>query len=381
VSNATAEGMRRPAPPARKPTNRRAAAAIVLTGIVLSAGFGLWAIVGTLRDVSARRIAVGKTNEWTRPVNVEVPLGLTAVPARADNPLTTGKVELGKLLFFDKRLSADDSVSCASCHDPERGWGDGTAVATGLRGQRGGRNTPSVVNAVHYAAMFWDGRAADLEEQALGPVLNPIEMGMPSKEALARKIAGIEGYRRLFDATFEDGVTPTNIARSIAAFERTLLAGDTPMDRLAAGDQTALGEAARRGKVLFFGKGNCSVCHTGANYTDDDYHNLGIGRSATGFSDAGRESVTGSVDDRGAFRTPSLRDVARTAPYMHDGRYNTLDEVIAFYDAGGIKSGALDPSMKPLGLTPREKADLVAFLHEGLTSRTYPVVPRPQLPR
>ena len=295
-----------------------------------------------------------------------VPLGLAAPEVPPDNPAAPAKVALGKRLYFDKRLSADDTISCASCHDPARGFADGLPTSVGIRGQRGPRNAPTVLNAALYDTQFWDGRAPSLEEQAKAPLINPVEMGMPSHRAVEEKLRRIPEYKEAFDKVFGGGITIQRVVQAIAAFERTLLSGDSPFDRyFYGGDADALSASARRGFELFRGKGRCANCHDlnpfYALFTDNAFHNIGVGMNKPD-PDPGRFRVTGNPADRGAFKTPSLRNVALTAPYMHDGSQKTLEEVVAFYDKGGEKNPYLDGGIVPLGLTEQEKNDLVEFL-------------------
>ena len=297
---------------------------------------------------------------------LKIPLGLDAeaqyIPE--NNPLTAEKVELGRKLYFDKRLSADNSVSCATCHSPKFGFTDGSPVSTGINGQKGGRSAPTVVNRLFSKEQFWDGRAEDLEAQALGPVENPIEMGN-TLEACVKKLNAIEGYRKEFQKVFGTEVTADGIAKAIASFERTVISGNSPFDRFKAGEENALSESARRGLELFEGKANCVTCHVGFNFTDEGYRNIGVGMDKEA-PDSGRFDVTKEETDRGAFKTPTLREIASTAPYMHDGSERTLLDVINFYDKGGITNPYLSTDIKPLKLTDEEKADLVAFM-ESLT--------------
>jgi cytochrome c peroxidase len=296
-----------------------------------------------------------------------------------DNPQTEAKVALGKQLYFDKRLSVDNSVSCASCHDPARGWSDGAAVSAGVQGQRGGRNSPTLLNTAYNRFQFWDGRAATLEDQAVAPILNPVEMGMPSRESVQEKLGAIPGYKTQFQEVFGGSPSAENVARAIAAFERTILAGEAPYDHFRAGDKVALSESAQRGLKLFFNKAHCAACHSGPNFTDNAFHNIGVGVGKSK-PDKGRQAISKLAGDRGAFKTPSLRDVARTAPYMHDGSNQTLDEVVEFYNKGGVHNPQLDEEIFPLKLSDREQQDLITFLKEGLTSNAYPDVQPPRLP-
>lgn len=301
----------------------------------------------------------------------ELPLGLNASSLHVpeDNPLTPAKVALGWQLYYDPRLSVDGTVSCATCHSPEFGFADPEHVSTGVSGYQGGRNSPTVINAAFNARQFWDGRTESLEEQAIGPMENPVEMGNKI-EHIVETLSGIEGYQRQFAAVFgRSTITPEMVGKAIAAFERTVLSGNSPWDRwVATRDESVISESARRGGDLFRGKARCSQCHMGFNFTDsafDLYHNIGIGMHLSD-ADLGRYEVTGIDADRGAFKTPTLRNVAQTAPYMHGGRVGTLEEVIDIYDQGGIPNEWLDPKMSPLHLTDEEKADLLAFM-EALT--------------
>lgn len=306
------------------------------------------------------------------------PAGLRPPPVPADNPLSAEKIELGKQLYFDPRMSRDSTVSCASCHDPKKGWSNGERFATGVRNQIGGRSAPTVLNAAYAALQFWDGRAEGLEGQALGPIQNPIEMDMTLDEVVAR-LNKIEGYRTAFQRVFGTDVTADGIAKAISSFERTVLSGNAPYDRYQAGDKSALSEEAQRGYHIFFNKARCSSCHSGAAFTDTAFHNIGIGMDHSE-PDVGRQAISKLLGDRGAFKTPTLRDIARTAPYMHDGRFKALEEVIDYYDRGGTPNPQLDEEIFPLKLKPEEKKALVTFLKEGLASDTYPDVEPPKLP-
>ncbi|MEQ8785517.1 MAG: cytochrome c peroxidase [Pirellulaceae bacterium] len=307
------------------------------------------------------------------------PLGLKKVPVRPDNPLTEEKVELGKQLYFDPRLSADNTVSCASCHDPKKGWSNDDAVATGIGGQKGGRSAPTIINSGYQYFQFWDGRAKHVEGQALGPIENPIEMNMPL-DNLVEKLNKIEGYREQFQKVFGTDVTADGIAKAIGAFERTVLSGNAPYDRYQAGDKDALSEAAQRGMVVFFNKAQCVGCHAGPNFTDGGFHNIGVGMDQKE-PDAGRQAISGLLGDRGSFKTPTLREIGRTAPYMHDGSLKTLQDVVEYYNKGGNKNPQLDEAIFPLNLSDQQKADLITFLKEGLSSPDYPDVAPPPLPK
>lgn len=309
----------------------------------------------------------------------DLPLGLPAVVHPEDNPLTPEKVSLGKQLYFDKRLSRDSTVSCASCHDPAKGWSNDDAFATGVGGARGGRSAPTIINSAYSTFQFWDGRAATLEEQALGPVQNPIEMAMTLEDVEGR-LNQVAGYREQFAKVFgSERVTREGIAQAIAAYERTILSGDAPYDRFKNGDDAALSKPAQRGMALFFGKAQCSACHVGPSFTDNGFHNVGIGMNRD-TPDVGRFEQTALEGDRGSFKTPTLREIARTAPYMHDGSLKTLADVVAHYNAGGIANPWLDEGLFPLNLSDAEQADLVTFLEQALTSEAYPLHEPPELP-
>lgn len=306
------------------------------------------------------------------------PLGLNPVEVPADNPQTAAKVELGKQLYFDPRLSIDGTISCASCHDPKKGWSNEDNFATGIKGQRGGRNAPTIINSAYFPLQFWDGRADQLEGQALGPIANPIEMGH-ALDACVDCLNAIPGYKKKFQEVFKTDVTQDGIAKAIAAFERTILSGDAPYDRYKAGDEKALSPAAKRGMDLFFNKAHCSACHSGPNFSDASFHNIGVGMQREK-PDEGRRVISKLEGDRGSFKTPGLRDIAKSHPYMHDGSLKTLEEVVEHYNKGGVANDQLDEEIYPLKLTKEEAADLVTFMKEGLASSKYPLVTPPKLP-
>jgi cytochrome c peroxidase len=319
--------------------------------------------------------AAGKLRAAAKPP--AVPLGLPPLPVPDDNPITPEKVELGRMLYFDTRVSKDGTVSCATCHDPKMAWAEHEPTSTGIRNQRGGRNSPSVINAAYAPAQFWDGRAASLEEQATGPVENPIEMGH-SMKALVAQLSAIPEYQRRFRQVFGTGVTKRGFAQAIAAFERTVLSGDSPYDRYMAGDKQALGEAQRRGLDLF--RDNCAVCHAPPLLSNYQYYNAGVG-SEQANADEGRKRVTGRPRDAGKFRVPSLRDVAATAPYFHDGSVKTLEEAVALMAGGGKDNPNLSAQLKAVResqLTEQDRQDLVEFL-KALSGK-YPVISPPRLP-
>jgi len=339
---------------------------------------------------------------------IQLPKGLPAdlwhllIPPA--NPVTAEKVELGRRLYFDKRLSADGSVSCATCHDPEKGFADGRKVSEGIGGKKGARNSPTVLNAVFNEFQFWDGRAMTLEEQAKDPMTNPVEMGMKDHDAVVAAVMNGPGYAGDFQRIFGRAATIDDIAAAIATFERTVVSGDSAFDRFQAGDPLALSESARRGWMLWNGKARCNTCHPFApstpNFSDNKFHNIGVAargrdfsalaRRAAGvtelqelafdpnFSELGRFIATKQPKDIGAFKSPGLRDIALTAPYMHDGSEPTLLSVVDFYDKGGEPNAYLDGAITPLALSVREKHDLVAFM-ESLTGQEAGAPNRPAL--
>ena len=278
-----------------------------------------------------------------------------------DNPTTQEKVALGKMLFFDKRLSLDKTVSCATCHDPRKGWTDQRPTTIGVRQQLGRRNSPTILNAAFHETQFWDGRALTMEEQAKDPISNPKEMGITHEQAVAR-IAEVNGYKRYFKVAFGDSkVTIERIVQAVGSFQRTILTGGSPYDRYLAGERAALKTDAARGLAIFNSKGRCASCHSGADLTDGRFHNVGAGMHRR-VQDLGRYEVTKQDADKGAFRTPTLRNLSDTFPYMHDGSLATLEQVIEFFDKGGHPNPGLNPDIKPLGLSVDEKRDLVSFL-------------------
>jgi cytochrome c peroxidase len=322
-----------------------------------------------------------------------------------DNPITAAKVELGRKLFFDPRLSSDGTISCASCHDPARAFTDGKRVAEGIGGRSGPRNSPTLLNAMFNASQFWDGRAGSLEEQAKMPLVNPDEMGNGSHAQVASRLAAIPEYVKEFNEAFGGPPSVDSFAKAIASFERTLVSANSPLDRFLAGDMNALTDSARNGLMLFRSKARCGVCHsfnqafaafaTFPFLTDMNYRNTGVAANnrefdplarqamtasrdesgaallglskREGASELGRFLVSGNVLDIGAFRTPSLRNVELTAPYFHDGSFATLADVVRFYVKGGIANPTRDWQLEPVALDESEQRDLVEFL-KALTS-------------
>jgi|SRR5688572_21694668 len=283
---------------------------------------------------------------WLLLLVIAIPLGLDLyMPVPEGNPLSVEKVELGRRLFRDRRLSRDRSIACSSCHDPERAFSDGRPVAIGIARQVGRRNAPALINRGYGRAFFWDGRAATLEEQVLQPIQDPKEMDMTLGEVSERV-----------------GLPPHEISRALASYVRAILSGNSRFDRFVNGDRRALSPEQQEGLRVFRGKGNCTSCHVGPNFTDERVHNTGIAWRDGSFLDEGRSAVTGQLADRGAFKTPTLREIARTAPYMHDGSRLSLEDVVEYYDRGGNANPALDSELRPLKLTASEKRSLVAFL-------------------
>lgn len=316
--------------------------------------------------------------EMEEEFELEIPLGLDEdqfhVPE--SNPITKNKIELGRFLYFDKRLSVDGIIACASCHLPELGFTDGKPVSSGIMGQRGGRSAPTSINRGFGKTHFWDGRAATLEEQSVGPFFNPIEHGFANHKELITTLSKVKGYKKLFKDVFGEDITVENIGKAIATFQRTILSGNSPFDRFDwDGDEKAISESAKRGRKLFFGKARCNLCHFGTNFSDEKFHNIGIGWGKEQL-DVGRFHVTKKKEDIGAFKTPTLREVSRTAPYMHDGRFATLKQVVDHYNKGGVKNPFQDNQIIPLKLTEKEKKDLVEMLRalngEGWQHATSP---------
>jgi cytochrome c peroxidase len=305
---------------------------------------------------------------------LRVPLGLDAyVPAPESNAVTREKVELGRALFFWKGLSRDRSLSCGGCHVPENAFSDGKAHAVGIRGQVGDRRTPRLLNRAWGKSFFWDGRASTLEDQVLQPVLNPKEMDLSLNDIAARirSDGGLGGRMR---AIFGREAEREDVAKALASYIRSILAGDSPYDRYIAGQREALNPQQQAGLKLFRGKANCVACHVGTNLTDERFHNTGTAWKDRKWTDPGRAAVSNHEAERGAFKTPGLREVARAAPYMHDGSLPTLEAVVDFYDQGGRENPSIDVEMRPLKLTPDEKHALVEFLKSlsGKVSEGWP---------
>lgn len=319
-----------------------------------------------------------------QPIEIKAPLGLPPVPVPADNPPTAETIALGRRLYYDPQLSIDSTVACATCHTPDHGFADPKPFSEGVQGKKGGRNAPTVINTAYYTLQFWDGRAPSLEKQAEGPVQNSLEM-TNTLENVEKKLSADPSYKADFEKAYGPGpITYEKVEKAIASFERTVITGNSPFDRYQyGGDKKAMTAAAIRGLAVFRDpkKGNCVVCHTieekYALFTDNKFHNLGVGADGDNLKDLGRYEVTKNEADKGAFKTPSLRNVAQTAPYMHDGSLNTLKDVIDLYVGGGNSNPWRDKDIKSLEkLTRRERDDLVAFL-EALTGEFPPNVGKP----
>ena len=347
---------------------RTATCGLVLT-IVLTG-------VGAPPRLSAR----GGAARTPRPETIKYPGG---------KPPSSAQVELGRQLFFDKRLSANRLMSCATCHQLERGFGDGLRLSVGVTGKEMKRHTPHLFNLAWAPTLFWDGRAISLEDQALAPIQAPDELGLPIDEAVKR-LEAVPDYRAAFAQLFpRSGVTPRAIAAAIAAFERTIMAADSAFDRYEAGETSALSASAVSGMALFFGRAQCSTCHSGPTFTDGLFHNTGVrgeDRGRAAFDRVGEFQMRPYpfFQTQKAFKTPGLRNVALTAPYLHDGSEPTLADVVRFYNQGGkdrptaaATSSGLSLDVRPLHLSDTEMADLVAFL-ESLTSPV--TITRPVLP-
>lgn len=270
-------------------------------------------------------------------------------------------VSLGRRLFFDPALSHDGRMACATCHRPDHAFADDRAVARGQPGRAGRRNVPSLINRAHARVFGWDGRAPSLEAQSIRPITDAAEMALPLPAAVQR-LRGDASYVRAFRKAFERPPDTNTLAAALAAYVRSIQAGDSDFDRFVAGDSTALTALERRGLDLFQGRARCDRCHTGPLLSDEVFHNTGVAWRNGSPSDSGRGAITRRPADIGAFRTPSLREVARTAPYMHDGSLQTLEDVVDFYDRGGHANRALDPLLRPLRLDATEKSALVAYL-------------------
>jgi cytochrome c peroxidase len=295
-----------------------------------------------------------------------------------DNPQSPDKIQLGRKLFYDPRLSADDSISCSSCHQQQFAFSNaGNAVSSGIRGQKGSRNAPSLGNVAWKKSFFWEGGSPSLELQAMGPLTAHDEMGI-EPSALVTKLKKIPEYNKLFSSVFKEGISMSNITKAIASFERTLITNRSPYDQYQQGNEKAMSESAIRGLELFLGEsGDCFHCHNGFNFTTETLHNTGLKLTNP---DLGLARLTGRKSDEGKFKTPSLRNVAITAPYMHDGSVPTLELALEHYNKGGLDNPNVDKLMRPLGLSKAEIGDLIEFL-KALTDIEFTRDPRFAAPR
>jgi len=326
-------------------------------------------LVLVLGFLCAATVIAAQSDPWLRPASA---------PAPADNLPTQARIELGRQLFFDPRLSRKGAMSCASCHNPALGWSDGLPTAVGFDMQKLGRATPTILNTAFNTIQMWDGRKANLEDQALGPIAAEGEMNLPLPEMVTR-LKSIQGYHNEFEKAYPGmGISEVTVARAIASFERTVLSTESPFDRWRMGDEKAVSPEAKRGFEVFTGKAKCAICHMGYNFTDNGFHNIGVKGDGAAY-DVGRYAQRPLKSLRGAFKTPTLRDIALTAPYMRNGAYTTLMDVVEHYDRGGDDQENLSMNIVPLGLTAAEKVELVAFM-ESLTGApreiSVPVLPR-----
>jgi cytochrome c peroxidase len=331
----------------------------------LAAAAAAAALALAFTAAAAQDIAALKS-KYKRPIEIPFPAG---------NPYTPEKAALGKALYFDPRVSGNQNLTCASCHNPSFGWEVPLKGAIGAQNTMLGRNAPTVLNQAwvgpHY---FWDGRAGSLEEQAKGPIQADVEMNMPLA-ALVKRLAGIPEYKKWFDTVFAgQGVTEDNIAKAIATYERTVVSGYAPFDAWVDGDESAIPDAAKRGFVLFNGKAQCAQCHSGWNFTDNKFHDIGIDTT-----DVGRIKITPNDPmAKHAFKTPGLRDISQRAPFMHNGSINDLDAVMAHYVSGGADRPSKSPQMKAIQLNADEVLDVIAFLKTLTGSKQ--IVSLPVLP-
>ncbi|QPF89442.1 cytochrome-c peroxidase [Bradyrhizobium commune] len=351
----------------------------ILAGTIASAALGMLgfstigfgaAVVGESRKVEITQKAPSGIDAlkalYRRPASIPFP---------KDNPYTPEKAALGKKLYFDTRLSVTSAQSCASCHSPGFGWGDGLAVGVGHGMARLGRHSPTIVNAAWSAIFMWDGRLPTLEDQALGPIQSPGEMNMKLDDLMAR-LASIPEYKPMFETTFPgQGMKAKTLAQAIATYERTVVSERAPFDAWIEGSEKAISEDAKRGFALFNGKAQCAACHEGWNFTNEGFQDIGLPST-----DIGRgEYLPGVIKMQHAFKTPGLREISRRSPFMHDGSLATLEAVVDHYDHGGVDRPSRSDLMRPLSLTAQDKADLVAFL-KTLTSELEPTAV-PVLPR
>jgi len=321
-------------------------------------------LIGAITLLASAAVFGLDKSDFTRPDQIPFP---------ADNPYSVQKAALGKMLFFDPRLSNNRNMTCATCHNPSFGWEDATATSIGAQNTNLGRHSPTIVNSAWGDLFFWDGRASSLEEQSAGPIESTVEMNLPISEAVTR-LKAVPDYVQWFKDVFgNQGITAENIKKSIATFERTIVTGQAPFDKWVEGDESALTATEKLGFELFIGKAHCANCHTGWNFTDNKFHDIGLS-----VNDLGRFEVSKQEADKFAFKTPSLRNISQRAPYTHDGRFSTLENVIVHYMSGGIRRPTNSDLMQPFPLTPDEMKALKAFMLT-LTGEDQPVT-LPTLP-
>ena len=306
---------------------------------------------------------------------------LPAAPSPKDNAPNAARIDLGRHLFFDPRLSGDGNMSCGTCHNPALGWSDGLATGKGVKSTILGRASPTIINSAYNTIMMWDGRKRDLEEQAMGPMEAHAEMNMDTVK-LFKWLNETPGYRKLFEAAYPgEAINAASLSMAMAAFERTVIMNDTPFDRWIAGDAKAMTAQQVRGFDIFLdaNKGNCAACHSSPNFTDNGFHNIGLASWGNPNPDMGRYAQKPVGRMKGAFKTPQLRGITLTAPYFHDGSAKTLRDAIGLYEKGGLVTTNIDPNIKPIKLSEKGKEDLLAFLN-ALTGTT-PAITIPTLPQ
>jgi len=322
------------------------------------------ALIFALLCISTNTVATQFQSLYKRP---------TSIPFPANNPYSTEKATLGKMLFFDPRLSKNKNMNCATCHNPSFGWEDATATSVGSQNTHLTRHSPTIINLAWGKTFFWDGRAKTLEEQAQGPIESDVEMNIPLEEVVSR-LKNVDKYQELFTRVFgRSGITGTNIRKSIATFERTIVSGVAPFDRWIDGDKKAISDSAKRGFELFNNKADCAVCHSGWNFTDNEFHDIVLFGN-----DKGLGALNNNPSDNFAFKTPSLRNISQRAPYMHDGRFDRLSTVIAHYNGPLVNSATRSKKLKNINLSQQEIIDLTEFLLTltgSDTAVTLPILP------
>lgn len=329
-------------------------------------GIAIVALLGACRHPAEELL------EPDRPFNVLMPPGLPPIPVPDDNPITEASVAMGKALFFDKRLSRDGSVSCASCHIPDHAFSDTVARSLGVQGLPGMRNAPPLTNLAWHSAFFRDGGVPTLEQQVIAPIHDPLEMDHSITRAAA-DLRNVEPYATLSQRAYGKPMEAWELSRALAAYERTLVSGWSRYDRYLQGDASALTPAERHGLELFRSEAlNCTACHSGFDLSDHAYHNVG---QYLNYADPGRSRITLLASDEGRFKTPTLRNIALTAPYMHDGSLATLEQVVDFFSTGGLPHPNRDPELRTFVLTAEDRADLIAFLHSLTDERSIDQVP------